>query len=147
MGLSRGWALCSGPTHPEKALGQLAAGLRLSAAGRGLRGWRICQDLSRLPGIKSVAETLSVFSSLPPIPRGPLPFAVDPFVVSVPLQAWESLPSPRCPSGAPVLSCLHFSSPLTAPQVLSGRSGVPPITLGVQSLPPVPGRCPSCEET
>ena len=104
-------------------------------------------DLSRLPGPKWAGETLAVFPSDPPIPRGSLPIRTDPLAVGVSLQAWEPLPSPSHPSGAPVLSSLHFSFPLPPPHVLPSRLWVPPVPLGVQGPPPAPGRCPSGEDT
>ena len=41
-------------------------------------------------------------------------------------------PLSQHPSGVPVLSGLHFSSPLTIPHILPGRLGVPPVSLGVE---------------
>ena len=56
------------------------------------------------------------------LPVDPLPSQLFP---SFPLQAWDPFPSPSCPSGAPVPSCLHFSSPFTplTPHILPGGWG------------------------
>ena len=85
--------------------------------------WRAedpAREPSRLPGANWAGQTLG---TLPP-PQHPS--------LCRSLQAWAPLPSPSHPSGAPVLSSLHFSSPLTAPHILPSCSGVPPIFLGIE---------------
>ena len=62
------------------------------------------------------------------LPRIPPP-SVDPLMVGGPLQAWEPLPSPSQPSGAPALSCLHFSSALPSPTSYPVTGGVLPSPL------------------
>ena len=63
--------------------------------------------------------------NLATLPFDPLPSQWFP---NFPLRAWEPFPSPSRPSGAPVLSRLHFSSPFTPPMppVLPGRWGFLP---------------------
>ena len=92
------------PTRPGGALG-------------GRRTWP--RSPAGFPGPDWAGEMLGMLPPDPPSPRGSL-------------QAWEPLPAPSHPSGVPVLSGLHFSSPLTSPYVLPGCSGVPPISLGIE---------------
>ena len=56
------------------------------------------------------------------LPFDPLPSKWSP---NFPLRVWDPFPSPSCPSGVPVLSHLHFSSPFTLPtsHVLPGYLG------------------------
>ena len=85
--------------------------------------------------------------NLATLPSDPLPSQWSP---NFPLRAWDPFPSPRRPSAVPVPPHLHFSSPFTPSthHVLPSQwGGVPSIPLGVRGPPPVPGRCPSCEET
>ena len=110
------------------------------------RGWRgprwaedQAQDFSRLLGAQVGRGNLAT------LPFDPLLSQRSP---SFPLRAWDPFPSPSCPSGAPVPSHLHFSSPLTPPHAPHPTQplGVPPAPLGVHGPPAVPGRCPSCAE-
>ena len=64
------------------------------------------QDLSRFLG-GQVSR-----GNLPMLPFDPLPSQWFP---NFPLPGWDPFPSPRCPSGAPVPSHLHFSFPFTRP--------------------------------
>ena len=79
------------------------------------------------------------------LPFDPLPSQWSP---SFPFWAWDPFPSPSHPSGVPVLSHLHFSSPLTPPNAPRPTQslGVHPVPLDVRDPPPLPGRCPSCAE-
>ena len=98
------------------------------------------RDLSRFLGGQVGKGSLAMLS-FDPLPSQWFP--------NFPLQVWDPFPSPSCPSGAPVPSRLHFSSPLTphhSPHPTRSL-GVPPIPFGVRGPPPVPGRCPSCAET
>ena len=76
-------------------------------------------DLSRLPGAQVGRGNLAT------LPFDPLPSQRSP---SFPLQAWDPFPSPSRPSGMPVPSRLHFSSPFTPllPHVLPGCWGFLP---------------------
>ena len=70
-------------------------------------------------------------ASLLPLLEGPsrLPFLISPA------------------SGAPILSDLHFSSPLSTPLCHTGSLGGSSCLLGHQVPPPAASRCPSCGET
>ena len=95
------------------------------------------QDLSRLLGAQVGGGDLST------LPFDPLP---SQWSHNLPLQVWDPFPSPSHPSGAPVPSHLHFSSPLIPPNTPrpTWLLGVPPVPLGVRGHPLVPGRCPGC---
>ena len=97
------------------------------------------RDLNRFLGVQVGRGNLAT------LPFDPLPSQWFP---NFPLRVWDPFPSHSCPSGAPVPSHLHFSSPFTPPMphVLQGHWGFPPVPLGVCGPPRVPGRCPSCEE-
>ena len=79
-------------------------------------------------------ETLS---ALPADPTG------SPGSPGVPV--WELLPPPSHPSGAPVLSGLHFSSSLTPPMSYPVTQGFLPVSLGIK-VPTSVRRCPSFGE-
>ena len=70
-------------------------------------------------------------ASLLPLLEGPsrLPFLISPA------------------SGAPILSDLHFSSPLSTPLCHTGSLGGSSCLLGHRVPPPAASRCPSCGET
>ena len=87
------------------------------------RGWRgprwaedQAQDLKRLLGAQVGRGTLATLSfvSLP-----------SQWFPNFPLRVWDLFSSPSHPSGAPVPSCLHFSSPFLSltSHVLPGRWG------------------------
>ena len=89
-----------------------------------LRGWMgppwaedQAQNLSRFLGAQVGRGNLAT------LPFDPLPSQWSP---NFPLRAWDPFPSPSRPSGAPVLSSLHFSSPFTppTPHVLPCRWGL-----------------------
>ena len=110
-----------------------------------LPGWRgpwwaegQAQDLNRFLGVQVGRGNLAM------LPFDPLPSQWSP---NFPLRAWDPFPSPSRPSGMPVPSHLHFSSPFTPhmPHVLPGHWWFLP-SLGVCGPPPVPGRYPSCEK-
>ena len=86
-----------------------------------------------LPGPDWAGETLSMLRPVPLSPRGSL-------------QVWEPLPPPSHPSGAPVLSRLHFSSPSCPPHP-TWSLGCSSHLLGHRGPPPASGRRPSCGET
>ena len=76
-------------------------------------GWRgprwaddQARDLSGFPGAQVGRRNLAT------LPFDPLPSQWFP---NFPLRAWDPFPSPSQPSGAPVPSHLHFSSPFTPP--------------------------------
>ena len=74
------------------------------------------QDLSRFLGVQMGRGNLAT------LPFDPLPSQWFP---SFPLRAWDPFPSPSRPSGAPVVSHLHFSSPFIPPipNILPGHWG------------------------
>lgn len=140
---------------------------RIQEAGQGLGGWRLGQSLgSALPEgapdclwpwrVKDQAQNFSKLTgtqvcegkcqqSSPLSPKGLLPFPIDPFTVSGPLQRQEPLPFPNCPSRALVPSCFHFFSllaPTCPTQSLEGSSC--PLRCG--SPPQASSRCPTCEK-
>ena len=89
-------------------------------------GWRgpwwaedQARDLSRFLGAQVGRGNLAT------LPFGPLPSQWFP---NFPLRAWDPFPSPSRPSGAPVPSHLHFSSPFTPPMphILPGHWGFLP---------------------
>ena len=91
-----------------------------------LFGWRgprwaedQASDLSRFLGVQVGRGNLAT------LPFDPLPSQWFP---NFPLRVWDPFPSPSRPSGAPVPSRLHFSSPFTPPMppVLRGPWGFPP---------------------
>lgn len=111
--------------------------------------------------VSSRGEPLSMFCSDPHnSARVPLPPCWPPCCEKAPLGVGASLP-PQHHSGAPIPSCLHFSSPslpTPSPHILPGCAGIPPIPLGVWGSPTLaPNRCSvriapmhscySCEET
>ena len=84
--------------------------------------WRVkdqAQECSRLPRALFGKENAR---HAPPDPLNP----------QLSLQACKHLPSPNHPSGALVLSGLHFSSLLTAPHILPSHSGYIPISLDIE---------------
>ena len=93
--------------------------LRTRTAGGGLGGQRIRPGISAGSwGPKWAGETWP--RSFDPLPSQWFP--------NFPLQPWDPFPSPSRPSGAPVPSHLHFSSPFTppTPHVLPGHWGFLP---------------------
>ena len=106
------------------------------------------------PVHKWTGKALALFPSVPLFPSPTIsprvsPIAAGPLTVGGSRWLWELLPSPSSPSGAPVRSHLHLSSPFTPPTRYrpTWSLGAPPIPLGVHGPPLVPGRCPSCEKT
>ena len=98
---------------------------------RDLRGWRRpwwaedqAWDLNRFLGAQVGRGNLVM------LPFDPLPSQWSP---KSPLRVWNPFPSPSHPSGAPVPSHLHFSSPLTPP-----TPHVLPCYWGFLSSPQVP---------
>ena len=102
----RGWGL--GPARPE---GTLKGG----GSGSGP------QQAPRCPSglVKRWPSSLLILQS----PEGLSPSPLIPSLWVGPSRAWEPLPSPSCPSGAPVLSGLYFASPPQLPQDPRGQRG------------------------
>ena len=136
-GLGGGRCLCLGPTGLEKALGAMGGwgldsteqkGPRRTPHPWSQRAGDLTWEPSRLPGLEWVGQT----------PSSPLLFLLeDPS--HLPL-----LISPA--SGAPILSGLHFSSPLSPPTSYRFTWGFLP-SPWTSGSPPAAGRCPSCGET
>ena len=122
---------------------------RTHVAGGGLRGQRIRPGTSE--GSLEPKWAGEMLAEILQSPEGLSASPVAPLTMSGPLQECEPLPSPSRPSGAPVPSRLHSSSPLPPPQhptrLLGGSSHPLRWSVVTPSLPrPVPGRCRSCEE-
>ena len=135
-GLGGGWALCSGPTRPEKALGCWGAGLRLSTGHRGPQsasGPRVQRIRPRTsagsPGPDCVEEIPATFPPILQSPRVPpcspllylpasLPCPHDPRSQRGPHrmedQAWDSsrLPGAQVGRGNTSRIPLQSSKPL-----------------------------------
>ena len=128
--------------------------LRTCVAGGGLSGQRIRPRISAGSwGPKNLLRSWNLRflgaqvgrGNLATCPFDPLPSQWSP---NFPFQVWDPFPSHSCPSGVPVLSCLHFSSfTPPRPHVLPSCWGFLPVPLGVCGTPLVPGRCTSCVET
>ena len=122
-GLGGGRGLCSGPTGLEKALGVWGVGLRLQeqkGPRRAPHPWSqragdLTWEPSRLPGLEWAGRSPSV--PLPFLPEGPshLPLLISPA------------------SGVPILSGLHFSSPLGPPTSYRFTLGFLPSPWGSES--------------
>ena len=114
--------------------------LRIHPAGGDLGGQRIRPEISagsRGPSGQGktghapfCSSALLMVPQFTPLGMGSLPLPQPPLRSASPLRP-------------PLLLPLH--SPHT-PR-LTQSLGVPPVPLGVRGPPPVPGRCPSCEET
>ena len=100
--------------------------------GGGLWGYRIWPRAGQTSPADWAGEILGMLPP-DPSPRGSL-------------QVWEHLPPLSHPSAAPVLSGLHFSSPLSPPTSYWFTWGFLPSPWALRS-PPASGRCPSWGET
>ena len=136
MGSGRGQ--CSGPTGLEKALGAVGSGAQAQGTEEAqafpaplvseVRGPHLGAQQASWARVGGADALLS--SPAPPVWEGPSRL---PLLISL-------------ASGAPILSGLRFSSPLspaTSYQLTLGFLCL----LGGQSPPPAAGRCPRCGET
>ena len=117
----------------------LSHSLRTHVAGGGLGGHRIRPGISAGSwGPKWAGETWPCSLLILCPPSGS---PISPFGRGIPS------PPPAAPQGRqsrPASTSLPLHSPHTPRPTWS--LGVPPVPLGVRGPPPVPGRCPSCEE-
>ena len=124
------------PLPPSHALRTHTAGGASEGRGSGLGP----QQTPRSPSGQGKCWLCSLRS-----PKGLSPIPDAPLTMRGPLQAWE-LPQPPLRGTGP-----NLPPPLPMlpphPHILPSCSGVLSISLGVHGPPPVPGRCPSCEET